>query len=297
MKTRLFRIIFIAVGSLLSCLFYNCATAPKKIVELEQFGDLSLKYPVVLAHGFTAGDNYFTFNLWGRIPDTLKEHGVEVYYGNTDAWGLIETNAGLLKATIDKILKDTGKEKVNIIAHSKGGLDARYMIWRYDYGDKVASLTTVSTPHHGSVVADYMLYDKNLFTRTAVGFVMYMEQFYDDLYPDAYSAAYELTTVKLKEFNKNVTPDDRVYYQSVYSVMNKPSDDPLFSRSYKYMKKLEGANDGLVSENSARWGDNITKVDSGLSHGQIADYEKDSNDMSILNIYLRIVNDLKNRGF
>jgi len=293
MKTRLFAIILITV----SCMFYGCATAPKKVIELEQFGDLSLKYPVVLVHGFTAGDHYFTFNLWGRIPDTLKEHGVDVYYGNTDAWGIIETNAGLLKATIDKILKETGKEKVNIIAHSKGGLDSRYMIWRYDYGDKVASLTTVSTPHHGSVVADYMLYSKNIFTRTTVRFVLYMEQFYDDLYPDAYSAAYELTTVKLKEFNKNVTPDNRVYYQSIYSVMNKPSDDPLFSKSYKYMKKLEGANDGLVSENSAKWGDNITKVDVGLSHGQIADYEKDSNDMSILNIYLRLVNDLKNRGF
>jgi len=297
MKTKLFRVIFIAVVSLLSCLFYNCATTAKKVVELEQLGDLSLKYPVVFAHGFSIEDRKFAFNPWGRIPNTLKEHGVDVYYGITDAWGLIETNAGLLKATIDKILKDTGKEKVNIIAHSKGGLDARYMIWKYDYGNKVASLTTISTPHHGSVVADYMLYDKNLFTRTAVNMVSYMEKFVNDLYPDAYSAAFELTTVKLKEFNQNVTPDDRVYYQSVYSVMNKPSDDPFFSISYKYMKKLEGANDGLVSENSAKWGDNITKIDGGISHSQIIDDEEDPQDMTILNIYLRIVNDLRNRGF
>jgi len=297
MKTRLFSVIFITVGSLLSCLFYSCATVPKRVVELEHFGDLSLKYPIVLAHGFSAEDRKFAFNPWGRIPDTLREHGVEVYYGMTDAFGLIETNAELLKATIDKILEETGKERVNIIAHSKGGLDARYMIWKYDYGDKVASLTTVSTPHHGSVVADYMLYSRTLFTRSAISLVSYMEQFYDDLYPDAYSAAYELTTVKLKEFNENVTMDDKVYYQSIYSTMNDPSDDPFYSRSYKYMKKLEGPNDGLVSENSARWGNNIIKIDGGISHTQIVDDEEDPNDMTILNIYLRIVNDLRNRGF
>jgi len=293
MKTKLFSVIFITV----SCLFYGCATAPKRVVALDHYENLTLKYPIVFAHGFSSEDRKFAFNPWGRIPDTLKEHGVEVYYGHTDAWGIIETNAGLLKETIDKILKETGKAKVNIIAHSKGGLDARYMIWRYDYGDKVASLTTVSTPHHGSVVADYMLYSRTFFTRTAVKIVDYMEQFYDDLYPDAYSAAYELTTTKLKEFNKNVTMDERVYYQSVYSIMNQSSDDPFFSISYKYVKKLEGANDGLVSENSAKWGNNIIKVDGGISHTQIVDDEEDPQDMTILNIYLRIVNDLKNRGF
>jgi len=296
MKTRLFSVIFIAVGSLLSCLFFSCVTAPKKVIELEHFGDLTLKYPIVLAHGFSAEDRKSAFSPWGRIPDTLREHGVKVYYGNTDAWGLIETNAGLLKETVDKVLKETGKEKVNIIAHSKGGLDARYMIWKYNYGDKVASLTTISTPHHGSVVADYMLYKRNLFTGTAVKLVSYMEQFYDDLYPDAYSAAFELTTEKLKDFNKNVTMDDKVFYQSVYSTMNKPSDDPYYSQSYKYMKKLEGPNDGLVSENSARWGNNIIKVDGGISHSQIVDDEENPYDMTILNIYLRIANDLRNRG-
>jgi len=292
MKTRLYNIIFITI----CCLFYSCAAAPR-VIELEHFENLTLKYPIVLAHGFSSEDRKFAFNPWGRIPDTLKEHGVEVYYGNTDAWGLIETNAGLLKATVDKVLEETGKEKVNIIAHSKGGLDARYMIWRYDYGDKVASLTTISTPHHGSVVADYMLYSKNLFTKTAVKMVDYMVQFYDDLYPDAYSAAYELTTVKLKEFNQNVTMDDRVYYQSVYSTMNKASDDPYYSVSYKYMKKLEGENDGLVSENSARWGNNIIKIDGGISHTQIIDDEEDPQDMTVLNVWLRIVNDLRNKGY
>ena len=80
--------------------------------------------------------------------------------------------------------------------------------------------------------------------------------------------------------------------------MNNAKNDLLFAASYKYIKKEIGENDGLVSEYSARWGYNITKVEGGISHAQIIDFmEKDLFDMKIPNIYLRIVNDLSNKGF
>lgn len=47
--------------------------------------------------------------------------------------------------------------KVNIIAHSMGGLDARYMISALGGANRVASLTTISTPHTGSKVANFVL--------------------------------------------------------------------------------------------------------------------------------------------
>ena len=40
--------------------------------------------------------------------------------------------------------------KVNIIAHSLGGLDARQMLTHLGMGSRVASLTTVGTPHRGT---------------------------------------------------------------------------------------------------------------------------------------------------
>ena len=266
--------------------------------EQEQFDSLSLKYPVILAHGIALRDRETTRVPWGRIPHALRESGVEIYFGNTDAWGSIESNAEMLKETVDKILKETGKEKVNIIAHSKGGLDSRYMIWKYDYGNKVASLTTISTPHHGAVLADMILSLKFVHTKTAEKNLKDLTKLYKDLYPDIYTAGYELTTASMKEFNKIVTMDDRVYYQSIYSAMNKASDDLVFAFSYNYIKKEIGGNDGMVSEYSARWGNNITKVEGGISHVQIIDIMwKDLFDMKIPNIYLRIVNDLKNKGF
>src|SRR6185369_6230360 len=44
--------------------------------------------------------------------------------------------------------------KVNILAHSMGGLDARFAIARLGLADRVASLTTVATPHRGTALAD-----------------------------------------------------------------------------------------------------------------------------------------------
>jgi len=326
MKTRRF---YIVIVSLLFFLLYGCKSVSKTAgqtgnasgkrahhwvypagrvgtgvvldnlsTEQEYFDSLSLKYPVVLAHGIAMRDRGVESAPWGRIPQVLKENGVKIYFGNTDAWGTVESNAEMLKTTVDKILEETGKEKVNIIAHSKGGLDSRYMIWRYGYGNKVASLTTISTPHHGAVLADMILNLKSLHTKTAKKSLGDLVKLYNDIYPDIYTAGYELTTTNINEFNRTVIMDDSVYYQSVYSTMNNATDDLLFTASYKYIKKEIGENDGLVSEYSARWGDNVTKVEGGISHGQIIDIMgKDQSDMKIPNIYLRIVKDLSNKGF
>ena len=51
--------------------------------------------------------------------------------------------------------RETGCGKVNIIAHSKGGLDARYAISKLGMAPYVASLTTMNTPHRGCRFVDY----------------------------------------------------------------------------------------------------------------------------------------------
>ncbi|MDR0300711.1 MAG: hypothetical protein LBI04_00160, partial [Treponema sp.] len=104
---------------------------------------MSLKYPIVLVHGIIAHDRVDFF--WGRIPKILEEKGMRVFLGNTDSWGDCDSNAKILKSTVEKILLETKAEKVNIIAHSKGGIDSRYLIWKHGFEDKIASLTTIST--------------------------------------------------------------------------------------------------------------------------------------------------------
>jgi triacylglycerol lipase len=94
---------------------------------------------------------------WGRIPKSLEEIGCKIYFGYQDSNADIETNGKHLAERIDQIIHETGAEKVNIIAHSKGGLDSRYAISSLHMGDKVASLTTISTPHHGSKTVDILM--------------------------------------------------------------------------------------------------------------------------------------------
>jgi len=281
---------FIMLQFLVSCKTIKITEEAKK--------NIPLKYPVVLVHGIYANDREKMETFWGRIPRTLEESGIKVFLGNTDAWGDYETNAEMLHNTIEKILHETNSEKVNIIAHSKGGLDSRYCIWKYDYGDKVASLTTISTPHRGSELADLIFSQKITHTNMVKKALKIYGELYGDTYPDLYSVNYQLTTAYMKIFNEYVIIDKRVYFQSIYSVMESSFDDLNFYNSNRYIKKINGDNDGVVSEYSAKWGDNITKIQGGISHTEIIDMKKKKTaGINIPAVYIKIVNELCEKGF
>nr|MCR5704929.1 triacylglycerol lipase [Eubacterium sp.] len=114
------------------------------------------KYPILFVHGMGFRDRKI-FSYWGRIPKRLKSEGYVIYFGEQDANGTIEQNGKYIAKKIEKILENETDDKVNIIAHSKGGLDARYAICNCNVSDKVASLTTIGTPHHGSKSINILL--------------------------------------------------------------------------------------------------------------------------------------------
>ena len=86
--------------------------------------DCATKYPIVLIHGAGFRDLKWPV-YWGRIPSRLEARGARIHYGLQDCWASVETNARAIAARIAEITEQTGCGKVNIIAHSKGGLDAR----------------------------------------------------------------------------------------------------------------------------------------------------------------------------
>ena len=260
--------------------------------------NIPLQYPVVLVHGIFAHDRAGIIKFWGRIPQVFRSRGIQVFWGNTDAWGSYESNALILKKTIGSILSQTGTRKVNIIAHSKGGIDTRYLIWKHDFGDKIASLTSICTPHHGSEVADFM-YTKEILRRQLTRKALTLfGKIYGDAHPNLYKLIYQLTTAKMKEFNRKITVDNRVFYQSLYTTMHNAADDKMFSRTYAYIQGISGDNDGLVSERSARWGDNITKIEGGISHAEILDYKaKEIAGIHIPDIYIKMAEGLRERHF
>lgn len=282
---------------LLPVLFESCASYPLKTGGEDMEKESFLKYPVILVHGIIAHDRKSIIDFWGNIPETLIANGVKIYFGNTDAWGSFESNAQLLKETIDKVLLETQSEKVNIIAHSKGGLDSRFLIWNYNYGGKVASLTTISTPHHGAELADLIFQQKIVHTNAARKALEIYGQMTGDVNPDLYSVNSQLTTENMKEFNRKVITDENVYYQSYYTTMKNAFADMMHFTNYLSIKKISGANDGVVSEVSARWSDNITKIEN-ISHTEIIDYKKrDISGVHIPDIYMDIVRGLGKKGF
>ena len=108
------------------------------------------KYPVLLLHGVALKDNTLGFNYFGRVPANLRSRGATVFGGEQDAWGAYATNAEQIKKRILQITDPASTSnpgglnlgKVNIIGHSKGGLDTRQMLYMYpEMKSKIASFT------------------------------------------------------------------------------------------------------------------------------------------------------------
>jgi len=277
----------------------GCASTKKiAFMDIEPGEKIELKYPIVLVHGIARNDNLERYRPWSGIPNVLQGCGVEVYFGNTDAWGTIASNADMLKLSIDNIMEETGCEKVNIIAHSKGGIDSRYCIWKHGYGDKVASLTTISTPHYGSEIADLFYNAKIIHTRIIKRRLHIIGKLYGDENPDIYNVNYELTSENMREFSEFITADSKVFYQSIYTIMDNPRDDPMFAYSYIYVRNQSGENDGIVSEKSAHWGENSVRLPGSISHEQIIGHgRKKIPGMEIPDIYISMVKELGKMGY
>lgn len=266
-----------------------------------------LKYPVLLVHGMGFRDNNF-INYWGRIPNTLTDMGCTIFYGEQDSNAPIEINAEHLAKRIDDILNETNAEKVNIIAHSKGGLDSRYAISVLGLGDKVASLTTISTPHNGSKTMDKLMKLPKPLMKF-IGFcVDFWYRIFGDKKPHTYTVLESFTTKAAKEFNAKVPNHDGVYYQSYAFVMKRPSSDILMWYQNLIVSSIEGENDGLLTPDAVKWGEfkgvYTGAKNRGISHCDEIDLRRKPltkkmgdgiND--IVDIYKTIVTDLIDLGF
>ncbi|MDR3072502.1 MAG: triacylglycerol lipase [Clostridiales Family XIII bacterium] len=259
------------------------------------------RYPILLLHGIAFRDMRF-FNYWGRIPRVLKTNGALVYHGNQEAFGTIEQNGTDIRTRIEEILAETGAEKVNIIAHSKGGLDARYAVSVLGMGEKVATVTTMNTPHHGCLFADKATRMKEKRYRNLAKTFDAVFRKYGDAHPDFYTATMQFRTDRSRAFNESCPDVPGVYYQSFMSVMKKASSDLLLSIPYLWIRKLGEENDGLVSVASAQWG-NFRCVfrnshNRGISHADIIDlHREDYRNFHVPSIYVQIVEELKQMGF
>jgi triacylglycerol lipase len=114
----------------------------------------STRYPILLVHGLFGFERIGHFELFHDVKDALKTAGSRVFVPHLSATHKNETRGEQLLAQIDRVLRGTGAEKVNLIGHSQGALAARYAAALAPHA--VASVTSVSGPNHGSELADFL---------------------------------------------------------------------------------------------------------------------------------------------
>jgi len=188
------------------------------------------------------------------IRTMLKAHGYTVYHSRVGWASDVTTRSEALKQNLRQIQDKTGAKKVNIIAHSMGGLDVRHMLFNdRDKGrihKHVASLITISTPHEGTPFADWLL---GLFPSLPIifGRIGLDIRGLEDLRTDVCAKFNRDGVVRAFEAECESEMQFRTYAgtQTFWGVFS------LLKGAFKIIQDKEGENDGFVSIRSARWRD------------------------------------------
>ncbi|MFC1863159.1 alpha/beta fold hydrolase [Thermodesulfobacteriota bacterium] len=232
-----------------------------------------MTFPIVLAHGVCRFDQIWRdlldmdnsddekkdqWHYFKGVRTMLMKKGYHVFHSNVSWAAGVEKRADDLLENLQNILEETKKDKLNIIAHSMGGLDARHMMFndrkKGKIHERIASLTTISTPHWGSSFADWGVKNLSRFLPIAEKLGLELEAFKD------------LTVEACTRFNKEPEVRDfehecesNVVFQTYAGKQDFKAVFDVLKLSFYIIEKEEGENDGLVSVKSAKWKDRFFK--------------------------------------
>lgn len=215
--------------------------------------------PIVLAHGICRFDAIANAALeldnrdddrlhyFRGIRTILVDRGYTVFHANVRWAAGVEDRADDLRAELKRITDDFHRwPRVHVIAHSMGGLDTRHMIHRHGMAERVASLSTVGTPHRGSSFADWGIRNVGRLINLAGRIGLDIRGFRD------------LTRESCERFNERVRDFERecpVEFRTYAGVKDRDATYRPLRFSHRIIEREEGANDGLVSLESAAWRD------------------------------------------
>lgn len=251
---------------------------------------LGAPYPIVLVHGMAGFDKLtvgpVSIDYWNHVRDALARDGeFEVFETVAPPYDTSEVRAGALVSQLQDILTKTNRKKLNLVGHSQGGMDCRVLASPNGYAldGIIASVTTISTPHRGSKVADVALglvpgFAANTLNDAASALLGVLEKTVYDIQSntDLLAQAKELTTSYMANtFNPKYIDAPGVHYASYAgrtnlrsgagvcdksSYPNMPNQldaaQPLMVPTALLLEEGKGVvNDGLVTVESAKWGE------------------------------------------
>jgi triacylglycerol lipase len=248
------------------------------------------RHPIVFCHGMLA---YSMLRM--QIPEDhncftvlrkfLQERGCRVFFPHVAPTGSVAERAAQMREQIRRWTD----EPVNLVAHSMGGLDCRYLISRLGMADRVRSLTTVGTPHRGTYLADWFLanYRNRVPLLLALEAVGVSFEGFRDCRPGACAA-----------LNKLAPDAPGVRYFSYAGDVPQSKVTPVLRRAWTILTAAEGPNDAMVSVKSARWGEFLGTV-SADHFAQTPDglFVREGETFDSLAFFARIVEHLARRGF
>jgi len=242
-----------------------------------------LRHPLVLAHGFLGFDEVAVAGVrreyFQGLEARLARHASAVHRPRLPAAGAVITRATELAACI-RSLPD---RRVNVIAHSMGGLDARYALTHLGLGSRVASLTTIGTPHFGTPLADL---GRETLKRLGLARALRWLGI-------GFDALFDLSSEGMADFNRKTPDASGVAYASVVGVAHvKRHTHPLLIPGLLYLRRKSGENDGLVPTSSQRWGEVLWEIEA--DHWAQIGWSKHFDAPAF---YEKLVEELRGRGF
>jgi triacylglycerol lipase len=248
------------------------------------------RHPVVLVHGVlgfvrqTVG-RLLSFAYFQGVEDRLRAEGVPVHTLALPPLAGVETRARALADAVARI----GAPRVNLVAHSMGGLDARWYVGRLGGAQRVASLTTISSPHRGTTVADW--------GGQRLGRALAGRRLLEGLGVDA-TAFDDLTCEASERRNATLAAAPQVPTFSYGGARPWYAVAAPLQLSFRVLQRREGPNDGLVSASSARWGEYLGTLDA--DHFAQTGWHWTPPGLARfahLDFYARLASDLAARGF
>ncbi len=248
------------------------------------------RHPLVFCHGMLAFSTIRmqlpeNLNSFASLGHSLRDRGFRALFPEVaPTSGIVERARQLC----EQIQRWTD-QPVNLIAHSMGGLDARYLISHLGMADRVKSLTTICSPHRGTFMADWFIANY----RNRVPLLLAMEAMginvdgFRDCRPSACAA-----------FNA-ATPDmPGVTYFSYGGAVSQSRVTPFLRRAWTLLTPVEGPNDGMVSVASARWGAYLGTVAADhFAQTPDAVFIRPGEDFDAAGFCFGVIEELARRGF
>jgi triacylglycerol lipase len=207
-------------------------------------------WPVVFAHGMGGWDEVRVLGVrTGYFRGVRERVPRRVLFASVPAFARVSDRAESLAEQLRKV----DAERVHVVAHSMGGLDARWAIAHLGLASKVASLTTIGTPHRGTPLADAgaKLVRRSRRLEATLAKMGIPVDAFDDL-----------SVSRMRAFNRDVPDSPGVRYGSYVAVPRRARDvaPPLWP-AYALLAAIAGDNDGLVPAWSQPWGELMGVVD------------------------------------